>query len=97
MTVSSHGTLTAATVATVTLTYPAVCRIRALEVLNADGAADIYATIDGSEPATAGSGTNTHRLPAVIGSITWNVPINSVTSVVKLLSASTPQYSVVVE
>ena len=84
---SEHATLVAATVYTVTLDgdYPKV------EVLNRDGTAEIYFTVDGSTPTVGGAGT--FVLPATIGTI--EVPVRtSGATVVKLISAGTPKFSV---
>lgn len=84
-----HQQLTAATVDTVTLNadYPQV------EVVNRDGAAAIFFTIDGDAPTVEGD--NTHVLPAAISGVT--VPSNADTgdpTVVRLISSGTPKYSV---
>jgi len=82
-----HGTLVAATVATVTLTVDC----RDVEVLNRTGDAEIFFTVDGSTPTVAGD--NTHVLPAQIGSLIVAVPETGNT-VVKLISSGTPSYAV---
>lgn len=67
--------------------------LRAVEVTT-DGSAKLYFTLDGSTPTVGGS--NTYEMPAVA-----SVRIESVSSddpttptVVKLISAGTPEYSV---
>lgn len=88
-----HGTLTANVVTTVTTTayHPAV------EVMNVDGAAIIYATFDGSVP-TVGGGAQL-CIPAATGSavvkfnLPWPVPTDT-TVVIKMISAGTPTYHV---
>ncbi len=66
---------------------------KAVEVLS-DGAADIYATVDGSAPTVAGS--HCYRVPAAAGATVIDVRDSDATDavVVKLISAGTPVYSV---
>lgn len=82
-----HATLVAATVDTVT--FDRDCD--RVEVLNATGTADIYFTTEGSTPAVAGK--NCYRLPSAIGALRVEPDANGNT-VVKLISAGTPSYSV---
>lgn len=82
----AHVTLTANTVTTVTLDQD----FANIEVLNVDGAAAIYFTVDGTTPAIEGNGTNV--LPAAIGGLTvWS---GSQIDTVKLISAGTPKASI---
>jgi len=80
-------TLTAATVDTVTFSAD----LDQVEVVNEDGAAAIYFTVDGSTPQVAGN--NTYYLPAAIGGLQVTVPTSGNT-VVKVISAGTPKYGV---
>lgn len=84
-----HVTLTADTVATVTLDRGAGL----VEVLNVDGAAAVYFTLDRSTPTVGGNGC--HVLPAAIGSVEVSAAVagNSI-AVVKLISSGTPAVSV---
>lgn len=84
----THGTLVAATVDTVTFTG---IDFNEVEVLNRNGAAEIYFTVDGTAPTVGG--TNCYVLPAAITSAIVGVPTTGAT-VVKLISAGTPTYSV---
>ena len=82
-----HLTLTANTVAEVDFD----ANFGRIEVLNVDGAAAIYVSNDGTAPTVAGAGY--HVLPAAIGSV--ELPdLTSGNTVVKLISAGTPQVSV---
>jgi hypothetical protein len=82
----THVTLTANTVTTVTLDR----NYGSVEILNVDGSAAIYFTIDGSDPTVEGNGCNV--LPAAIGSLTmW---AGAATDVVKLISTGTPKVSI---
>ena len=86
--VAAHDkTLVAATVDTVT--FPG--HVGKVEVLNINGAAAIYFTVDGSTPTV--SGANTYALPAAVASREVRAPATG-TTVVKLISAGTPTYSV---
>lgn len=84
---SEHVTLTADTVATVTLDR----QYNAVEVVNVDGAAAVYFTVDGSAPAVEGAGTVV--LPAAIGGVEVR-PASDNPTVVKLISAGTPKVAV---
>lgn len=81
-----HATLVANTVATITFDedFPR------LEVVNVDGAAEIYFRCDGVAPVIGAAGT--HVLPAAIGSVEMS-PYSSGATVVKLISAGTPKIS----
>ena len=83
-----HLTLVAATVATVEFTQ----NFGRIEVLNRDGAAEVYFTVDGSTPTVGGD--NCQVLPAAIGYLTVDDGTRGVPSVVKLISAGTPKVSV---
>lgn len=84
---SRHVTLTADTVATVTLDR----QYGAVEVVNVDGAAAVYFTVDGSSPTVAGDGTIV--LPAAVSGV--EIPPGSDSpTVVKLISEGTPQVAV---
>lgn len=86
---AAHGTLAADVVATVILTQEA----RTVEVLNRDGAAEIYFTADGSTPAVGGD--DCFVLPAAIGSLEVTARgARDDQTVVKLVSSGTPTYSV---
>lgn len=67
--------------------------LQAVEVLS-DGASELYFTVDGSTPTVAGS--NCHEIPAMSAVRTVVVPSTSPrkSTVVKLISAGTPTYSV---
>jgi hypothetical protein len=64
--------------------------LKAVEVTS-DGSAAIYFTTDGSAPTVAGP--NTHEIPAVPAART-SVVSKAGATVVKLISAGTPTYSV---
>jgi hypothetical protein len=85
---AKHATLVASTVDTVTLGRD----FNEVEILNRDGTAAIYFTVDGSTPTVGGD--NALVIPAVIGSVTESTLDISGTNVVKLISAGTPSYSV---
>lgn len=109
MALRTHGTLVAATVATVTITRPpgpafagvdangaATSRtlervIANVQVLNRDGADEIYFTVDGSTPVVGAE--DNFVLPAAISARTEAVAEDD-TVVVKLISAGTPTYSI---
>lgn len=82
----AHVTLVANTVTTVTLDG----NYSTIEVLNVDGAAPIYFTVDGTTPTVEGNGCNV--LPAAICGLT--VWAGSNVDVIKLISAGTPKVSI---
>jgi hypothetical protein len=84
----THVTLGAATVATVTLDD---AYYNDVEVLNVDGAAAVYYTVDNGNPTVEGNGCNV--LPAAIGGLTTPCREDG-TVTVKLISAGTPKVSV---
>ncbi len=84
---SRHITLTANTVATVTLDQDYAYA----EVVNVDGAAAVYFTVNGADPTVKGNGTLV--LPAVIDRLEIQ-PYGAQSTTVKLISAGTPQVSV---
>lgn len=86
---SRHGTLSAGTVATVTFTT----NHSVVEVINRDGAADIFFVVDSSATPTVG-GNNTWVLPATKCSLEVTAPSEGGTTV-KLISSGTPTYSVI--
>ncbi len=83
-----HAQLAAATVDTVTLSAD----YAEVEVVNRTGDAEIFFTVDGATPAVAGN--DTHVLPAAIGGVTVNPNADGGNTVVKLISAGTPKYTV---
>ena len=86
--VGAHAvTLTANTVETFTFADD----LPEVTVVNHDGAAAVYFTIDGSTPTIAGP--RTYVLPAVIGTATFAPPTPGGT-VVKAISTGTPTISV---
>ncbi len=97
MAAKSHGTLEAATVATVTVTAAkatgAVNQIGlpAIEVLNRSGSAEIYFTVNGADPTVGGE--DCHVLPAAVCAL--SVPGVGSPVTVKLISVGTPTYSVI--
>ena len=85
---SAYGTLTASTIATVTL-----ARDREwVEVLNRNGAAEIFFTVDGSNPTVAGAGT--FCVPAIAGAAVKVAAPEAATTSVKLISSGIPTYGV---
>lgn len=82
-----HGTLAATIVTTINVGSDA----RDIEVLNRDGAAEIFFTVDGTEPTIEGD--DMYVLPAAIGSMVVQSP-GAGDTVVKLRSVGTPKYSV---
>lgn len=86
---TQHVTLVADVVTTVTLAY----NFNRVEVLNRDGAAAVYFRTDGTAPVVGADGT--HVLPAAIGALEVDdETANGGHTVVKLISAGTPQVSV---
>lgn len=84
----THVTLVANTVSTITLDEE---YFGSVEVLNVDGAAAVYFTVDAGDPTVEGNGCNV--LPAAIGGLVISAASDkSVT--VKLISAGTPKVSV---
>lgn len=82
-----HATLVANTVTSLTFSTNGA----KVEVLNADGAADVYFRTDGVNPTVGG--TNCHRLTANVSS--YEVADESTGNTnVRLISAGTPQVSV---
>jgi hypothetical protein len=80
-------TLSAATVDTVTFTDD----LSLVRIINQDGAAKIYVTVDGSAPTVGGA--KTYMLPAAISVL--EIPLADADDLaVKLISAGTPTYSV---
>lgn len=82
-----HGTLVANTMATVTLDHD----FAQVEVLNRDGAAEIFFTVDG--PAPVIEADDCQCLPAAIGALQLPASVGNQT-VVRLISSGTPKYSV---
>lgn len=84
-----HGTLAADTADVITLDGD----YRQVEVVNRDGVAEIFFTVDGPDPAVEGD--NNHMLPAAIGGVV--VPANEALGYptqVKLISSGAPRYTV---
>lgn len=82
-----HGTLVANTLATVTLDRD----FAKVEVLNRDGAAEIFFTVDGAAPTVEGD--DCQVLPAAIGALELLARETGQT-IVRLISSGTPKYSV---
>lgn len=86
---SKHATLEAGVVDTVALNAD----YSRVEVVNRDGAGEIFLTVDGNEPTVEGD--NTHVLPAAIGGMTVNAGLaNGIPTVVRLISSTAVAYSV---
>lgn len=81
-----HATLVASTVTTFTFDSA----FTAVEVLNVNGAAEVYFTTNGATPTIGGIGSDV--LPACIGSLVVQ-PSAAGNTVVKLISAGTPKVS----
>lgn len=86
-----HVTLVASVVTTVS--FPGAGAPSRVEVLNVDGAAEIYVSVDGTNPTVGGDGY--WVLPAAIGSLEVDphTPASG-SATVKLISAGTPKVSV---
>jgi hypothetical protein len=87
----AHGQLAANTVDTVTLGRD----FERVEVLNVDGAAPVYFTVDGPAPAVAGP--DTFVLPAAVGAaleLPATIARSGANTVVRLIAASAVRYSV---
>lgn len=82
-----HGTLTENQVEEVTLDAD----YDTIEVLNRDGAAEIYISVDRKNPVIGG---DFDVLPAAISSIELRSPSTADPTVVKLISSGTPKFSV---
>lgn len=88
---SVHGTLVADTVTTISDIGTGIADVEQVDVLNRDGTAEIYFTVDGTDPTVEGD--NTEVLPAAIGAL--SVPVETTAKpTVKLISSGTPKYSV---
>lgn len=83
-----HATLVAGVVTTLTFDE----NYGRVEVLNVDGAAEVYFRTDNTNPTVGGTGC--HVLPAAIGSIEVDDLTAGTGTVVKLISAGTPKVSV---
>ena len=81
--VGASFTLAASTVDTVTLDFDAPV----VEVVNRDGAAEVWYTLDGSTPTVAGK--NCYYLPAA-QAVDRREPPTAGATVVKLISSGTP-------
>ncbi|WP_433460700.1 hypothetical protein [Micromonospora sp. CA-248212] len=82
-----HATLVANTVNTLTFATNG----STVEVLNVDGAAEVYFRADGINPTVGG--TNCHLLPAAVNSLEVADETTG-NSEVRLISAGTPRVSV---
>lgn len=82
-----HATLVADTVTTLTFDQD----FDQVEVLNVDGAAEVYFTVGTTAPTVGGTGCQV--LPAAIGVLEFPVATTGAT-VVKLISSGTPKVSV---
>jgi hypothetical protein len=84
-----HGQLTANTVDTVTTD-------RAWEDIQivSDGTARIDVTVDGTAPVVGGTPTGL-VIPAAVAVLTPPIPDSGTPTVVKLISAGTPHYSII--
>jgi hypothetical protein len=81
-------TLTADTVTTFTLDGD----YNSVEILNGDGAAEVFVRLDGINPTVDGAGCN--YLPAAIGALALDLPFGDTTDVVKVISSGTPKVAV---
>lgn len=85
------GTLVADTVTSVDV------QAERIEVLNRDGAAEIFVRTDGTAPTVASTDPATFCVPAVAGAARVfyeDISGNDKTQTVKLISSGTPTYSV---
>lgn len=82
-----HATLVAATVKTITLAQDA----NKVNILNVDGAAAVYVTVNGDAPTVGGDGA--WVLPAAICDLELSVR-GAGDTVVRLISSGTPKISV---
>lgn len=87
---SRHGTLSASTLRTFTFTS----NYSVVEVINRDGAADIFFKIDSDTDPTV-EGNDTYVLPASRCSLELTSQAKTNTTV-KLISSGTPKFSVIV-
>lgn len=86
---SRHVTLVASTVSTVTLDAD----YQHIEVVNVNGTAAVYFTVNGATPVVKATGT--HVLPAAIGSFeVWADAVDPATTIVRLISTGTPDVAV---
>lgn len=81
-------TLTADTVETFTLDRD----YRQVEVLNGDGSAEVFFTVDGADPEVDGAGC--YYLPSAIGALAVSSHGTPQTTVVKAISSGTPKVAV---
>lgn len=85
-----NGTLTANTAATVL-----VQDCETVEVLNRDGAAEIWVSVDaGENPTVASEDPDVLCIPAVAGAARRFTAVTSRDRLVRLISTGTPTYSV---
>lgn len=85
-----HATLTAATVATFTLS----AQYQRVEVYSVDGAAALYFTVDGTTPVAAATGTYVIGAAIQAVEVAAPTPAAGASTVVKVISAGTPKVSV---
>lgn len=85
---AKHLTLAASTVDSITFSV----NPKTVEVLNRDGAAAIFFTVDGSTPTVGGD--DCFAVPAAAGAALAVDAPSTTGTVVKLISAGTPAYSV---
>lgn len=83
-----HATLVAATVTTLSLD----AGYQSVEVLNRDGAAEVFVTVDGTEPTVEGE--DCFALPATIGALEVPAELGGWVTEVKLISSGTPKVTV---
>lgn len=82
------ATLTATTVDTITLDVD----YTRVEIVNRTGDAEIWVTIDGTDPTVTGNDCDV--LPTAIGSLILDAPAIGKPTAVKLISSGTPSYTV---